>query len=106
MNRALSVEPVVLTDFKQRLSAYLYEIMKNQTYQAAASMSHKFTQSQLLSNISTCSGCARDMISLDDCHYPNKLILNCNTGLYIEGLTVLGHTSNDTELLDMYVCVH
>ncbi|KAK7688585.1 hypothetical protein QCA50_008123 [Cerrena zonata] len=87
--------------FYMALSAYLYEIMKNETYQAAASMSHKFTQSQLLSNISTCSGCARDMISLDDCHYPNKLILNCNTGLYIEGLTVLGHTSNDTELLDI-----
>lgn len=83
-----------------RLSAYLYEATNNQTYLEAASLSQKFIQAHL-TDAST--SCIKDLIFLNDCSYPNNFIVTYNTGLYLEGITVLGHTINDTNLIHVYV---
>ena len=43
-----------------------------------------------------------DSIELSDCNVATKLKVTSNSGLYLEGLTVLAHTSNSTELIDEY----
>ena len=73
-----------------RLSAYLYEFTRNETYRDAASSAQRFLHSHL---VDSKTGLVRDLIDLENYGYGNNLLLTYNTGLYLEGLTVLANVT-------------
>ena len=70
----------------------------NQTYKAAASLAQTFISSHLRDSS---SGRIRDAMSLSNCNYLNNNMITYNSGLYLEAVSVLGNTTNDSQLLDM-----
>lgn len=83
-----------------RLSAYLYELTKNETYHTSATLSHSFVQLHLY-NASL--GIFVDNYDLLQCRPSNDWAFTYDTGLYLEGLTVLAHATNDPQLVQLCV---
>ncbi|KAK7688606.1 hypothetical protein QCA50_008144 [Cerrena zonata] len=77
------------------LSAYLYELTGNQTYHDSAILSHTFIQSHLY-NVSR--GCIMDNFEIQQCRPDNDWASTYDTGLYLEGLSVLANTINNSTL--------
>ena len=94
----VSAKPKEDENNQNRVSAYLYEATKNQTYRDAASSSQRFIQTQLMD---TTTGLVRDLIDLSNCRYENELILTYNTGLYLEAVSVLWDITRDNNLKKM-----
>ncbi|KAK7688612.1 hypothetical protein QCA50_008150 [Cerrena zonata] len=80
------------------LSAYLYEITRNQTYYEFANLSHTFIQSHLY-NVSR--GCIMDNYDIQQCQTGNNRAFTYNTGLYLEGLSVFSNTTKDSGLIQL-----
>ena len=81
-----------------RLSAYLLQTSKNQTYEEWDRLSHTFIQSHLYNET---RGCIMDNYSLSQCQPGNDWAFTYDTGLYLEGLTVLANTTNDSSLIQL-----
>ena len=79
--------------FILRLSAYLYKITGNKTFEESANLTRDVIRSQLYDST---EGYVRDTINLSDCRFSNHFNLTYNSGLYLEGISVLASTSDDS----------
>ncbi|KAK7688601.1 hypothetical protein QCA50_008139 [Cerrena zonata] len=80
------------------LSAYLYEMTGNLAYQDSAKLAHTFTQSHLYD---ATRGCITDNYNIQQCQTQNDWAFTYDTGLYLEGLSVLANTTKDSGLIQL-----
>ena len=81
-----------------RLSAYLLQYTGDQTYGDWARISHEFVQSHLYDET---RGCIMDNYKLTLCRPGTDQAYTYDTGLYLEGLTVLANVTNDSSLTQL-----
>ena len=75
---------------------YLFDITNNQTYRDASESSLAFMKAHLYNQS---NGHVLDAIDLSTCQN-NKDIWTYEAGLYLEALSVLGHKTNDTAIIE------
>ena len=81
-----------------RLSAYLLQYTGDQTYGDWARISHEFVQSHLYDET---RGCIMDNFDLSSCQLGDDWPSTYDTGLYLEGLTVLANVTGNTSLVQL-----
>ena len=81
----------------RRLSAYLYDVTKNQTYHDAALLFYTFIDSVMYNHT---RGYVISSIDLSSCT-TQPAIITYKTALYLEALSVLAEATNNSTLRQM-----
>ena len=82
-----------------RLSAYLFELTDNQTFHDASQLSLAFINSHMFDQL---AGQIVDSFDLTECKAPD-VVYTYEAGLFLEGLSVFGYKTNDTNIIRQYV---
>ena len=82
-----------------RLSAYLFELTDNQTFHDASQLSLAFINSHMFDQL---AGQIVDSFDLTECK-ATDVVYTYEAGLFLEGLSVFGYKTNDTNIIRQYV---
>ena len=93
-----SYECICHSFLRPRLSSYLYDMTKNETYHDAAYLSMTFFQSHFY-DMFTMNFSVFSYI-VDDCNSDN-FAQSSDTGIYLDALSVFAHATNNDTLMNL-----